>query len=288
MSWSGASAGANDWHWSRAACPTRGCGPFARSWRTANGTYACVCDDGEGITLDPTGHRTTIEIPLDKKREVRGLQRTHRIAEAPAPAPSTSEPSLGFDIDESREVARVDPGSWAEELGIAHGWVLKSVDKNRIADHQSFVDAALTIARVRRKGSVQLEFEVPSFELCKPCVEYHTGQRLTVLYHGRWRDAMTLKKPWEEHPRVEERHRHRLRVFMNRSLVETCVLGLNHMNHALLFGEAPDNEAAYRKRGEKNAQNGATCSSSPPSGAGVYQGRSAANGGSPTMLWSMV
>ena len=57
---------------------------------------------------------------------------------------------------------------------------------------------------------------------------------------------MTLKKPWEEHPRVEERHRHRLRVFMNRSLVETCVLGLNHMNHAILFGEAPDNEAAYQ------------------------------------------
>ena len=196
--------------------------------------------------MDPTGHRTTtLEIPLDKKREVRGLQRTHRIAEAPAPAPSNEPPSLGFDIDESREVARVDPGSWAEELGVAHGWVLKSVDKNRIADHQSFVDAALTIARVRRKGSVQLEFEVPSFELCKPCVEYHTGQRLTVLYHGRWRDAMTLKKPWEEHPRVEERHRHRLRVFMNQSHVETCVLGLNHMNHALLFGEAPDNEAAY-------------------------------------------
>ena len=43
----------------------------------ANGTYACVCDDGEGITLDPTGHRTrTLEIPLDKKRVVRGLQRT--------------------------------------------------------------------------------------------------------------------------------------------------------------------------------------------------------------------
>jgi len=196
--------------------------------------------------LDPTGHRTrTLEIPLDKKREVRGLQRTHRIAEAPAPAPSASEPSLGFDIDESREVSRVDPGSWAEELGIAHGWVLKAVDKNRIADHQSFVDAALTIAKVRRKGSVSLEFEVPSFELCKPSVEYHTGQRLTVLYHGRWRDAMTLKKPWEEHPRVEERHRARLRVFMNRSLVETCCIGLNHMNHALLFGEAPDNEAAY-------------------------------------------
>ena len=33
---------------------------------------------------------------------------------------------------------------------------------------------------------------------------------------------------------------------MNRSLVETCVLGLNHMNHSLLFGEAPDNEAAYQ------------------------------------------
>ena len=99
--------------------------------------------------MDPTGHRTTtLEIPLDKKREVRGLQRTHRIAEAPAPAPSNEPPSLGFDIDESREVARVDPGSWAEELGVAHGWVLKSVDKNRIADHQSFVDAALTIAKV--------------------------------------------------------------------------------------------------------------------------------------------
>ena len=33
---------------------------------------------------------------------------------------------------------------------------------------------------------------------------------------------------------------------MNRSLVETCVLGLNHMNHSLLFGEAPDNENAYQ------------------------------------------
>ena len=33
---------------------------------------------------------------------------------------------------------------------------------------------------------------------------------------------------------------------MNRILVETCVLGLNHMNHALLFGEAPDNENAYQ------------------------------------------
>ena len=27
----------------------------------------------------------------------------------------------------------------------------EAVDKNRIADHQSFVDAALTIAKVRRK-----------------------------------------------------------------------------------------------------------------------------------------
>ena len=59
---------------------------------------------------------------------------------------------------------------------------------------------------------------------------------------------------------------------MNRSLVETCVLGLNHMNHALLFGEAPDNENAYQ-RGKKNAQSGATCST--PCGAAVYQGRSA-------------
>ena len=33
---------------------------------------------------------------------------------------------------------------------------------------------------------------------------------------------------------------------MNQSHVETCVLGLNHMNHAILFGEAPDNENAYQ------------------------------------------
>ena len=72
---------------------------------------------------------------------------------------------------------------------------------------------------------------------------------------------------------------------MNRSLVETCVLGLNHMNHAILFGEAPDNENAYQAWKEERLEWGdmfdavrSRCLSREKRG----------KGGSPTMLWSMV
>lgn len=224
--------------------------------RFARGVYHCVCDDGECLTLDPTGHRTrTVEVPLER-RAVTGLHRTERVpAGAPAPAPDGAP--LGFDVDDAREVSRVDPGSWAEARGVVHGWVLKSVDKTKIADQQAFLDAVITIARVRRKGSVHLEFEVPTFELCRPGVEYATGQRLTVLYRQKWRDAAVLRKPLEDLDTASaaaDRNRARLRVFMTPQLVETCVLGLNHANHSLLFGEAVHNEDAYREWREERPE----------------------------------
>ena len=61
---------------------------------------------------------------------------------------------------------------------------------------------------------------------------------------------------------------------MNRSLVETCVLGLNHMNHAILFGEAPDNENAYQAWKEERPEWGDMFDAV----ARCLSGRSAASG----------